>query len=91
MLGQLNLGEAEAIALAIEIHADAILVDEAARRAMARQMGLLPIGVLGTLLRAKERGLVGPLKPMLDSLQYELGFFISDDLRSEILRRAGET
>jgi predicted nucleic acid-binding protein len=53
-------------------------------------LGLLPIGVLGTLLRAKERGLVGLLEPMLDRLQRELGFFISDELRSEILRRAGE-
>ena len=43
LLGQLNLGEAEAIALAIEIHADAILVDEAARRTVARELGLLPM------------------------------------------------
>lgn len=90
LLGQLNLGEAEAIVLAIEVHADAVLIDESAGRAVARQLGLLPIGVLGTLLRAKERGLVGLLGPMLDRLQRELGFFISEDLRSEILRRAGE-
>jgi uncharacterized protein len=91
LLGRLHPGEAEAIALAIEVHADAILVDEAAGRAAAREFGLLPIGVLGTLLRARQRGLVGPLAPMLDSLQHELGFFISDDLRSEILMRAEET
>ena len=88
--GLLNLGEAEAIALAIEIHADAILIDEAAGRAAARQFGIQTIGVLGTLLRAKELGLVGPLEPMLDRLQRELGFFISDALRSEILKRAEE-
>ncbi len=62
-------GEAEALALAVEVHADAVLIDEAAGRALARQRGLLPLGVLGILLRAKQQNLVGPLGPLLDRLR----------------------
>lgn len=64
----LGTGEAEALALALEIHADAVLIDESAGRAVARGLGLVPIGVLGILLRAKQRGLVQTLAPLLDTL-----------------------
>lgn len=90
LLAALGPGEAEALALAIEIRADAILIDEAAGRAVAIQRGLAPLGVLGILLRAKQRGLIRELKPLLDQLQNELGFFISIELRLEVLEQAGE-
>ena len=86
----LGPGEAEAIILAEELHAEAILIDEAAGRAVALQRGLRPIGVLGTLLRAKERGLIREISPLLDRLQNELGFFISSKLREDTLEQAGE-
>jgi uncharacterized protein len=86
----LGPGEAEAVALALEVRAEAILIDETAGRVAARQRGLLPLGDLGTLVRAKQRHLVQEVKPLLDRLQSELGFFISPSLRTEILRQAGE-
>ena len=86
----LGPGEAEAIVLAEELHADAILIDEAAGRAVALRRGLRPIGVLGTLLRGKERGLIREIAPLLDHLQRELGFFISKKLRDDVLKQAGE-
>jgi predicted nucleic acid-binding protein len=57
---------------------------------MAKRLGLSPIGVLGLLVRAKQRGLVTLVQPLLDQLENDLGFFISRSLRSEILRLAGE-
>jgi hypothetical protein len=42
------------------------LIDEAAGREMARRLGLLPIGVLGTLVRAKQRGPIGVVGPLSD-------------------------
>jgi len=90
LLSVLGSGEAEALVLAVEVHADAILIDEAAGRAAARLRGLLPVGVLGVLLRAKQRGLQRELAPLLDRLREELGFFVSAELRAEILRQAGE-
>ena len=76
--------------MAVEVHADAILIDETAGRAVARQRGLLPVGVLGVLLRAKHRRLILAVVPLIDRLQEELGFFISPALRAEILKQAGE-
>lgn len=86
----LGPGEAEALVLAVEVHADAILIDESAGRAAALRRGLAPLGVLGILLRAKEQGLVDLLRPLLDRLQNELGFFVSPELRSAVLKQAGE-
>jgi predicted nucleic acid-binding protein len=87
----LDPGESEALALALEIHAEAVLIDEADGRAAARTAGLQPVGVLGVLLRSKERGLCGSVKPLMDSLVVELDFFISQELRRDILQRAGES
>jgi len=90
LLETLDLGESEAMALALELGALAILIDESAGRAMAKRLGLLPIGVLGILVRAKQRGLIVTVAPHIDRLARELGFFISGSLRVEILRSAGE-
>jgi predicted nucleic acid-binding protein len=54
----LDDGETEAIALALELHVSAILIDERKGRAVARQQGLLPIGTLSILVAAAERGLL---------------------------------
>jgi hypothetical protein len=40
----------------------------------------IPIGVLGLLVRAKQRGLVALVEPLLDQLENDLGFFISGSL-----------
>jgi hypothetical protein len=77
--------------LTLELEASAVLIDEAVGRGLARMLGLLPIGVLGTLVRAKQRGLIGVARPLIDQLKNELGFFISKPLRDEILRNAGES
>lgn len=86
----LDPGESEALALALEVKASAVLIDEAAGRRMADRLGLTPIGVLALLVRGKHRGLIETVDPLLDRLRNELGFFISEALRQEILRRSGE-
>jgi uncharacterized protein len=86
----LDAGEAEAIALALEIGADALLIDETAGRSEARRRGLAVTGVLGILIDAKKKGLLQAVAPLVDRLQGELDFFISSALRAEILKLAGE-
>jgi predicted nucleic acid-binding protein len=86
----LDVGEAAALSLAVEIHADAVLVDERRGHEVAVQLGLRVIGVIGILLEAKSRGLLTAVAPVLDSLQRDAGFWISDSLRQRILRIAGE-
>ena len=55
---QLDLGERAAIALAGTLHADLLLIDDAAGRAEARRRSLRVTGTLGVLRAAAERGLV---------------------------------
>jgi len=86
---QLDRGEAEAIALALELNAD-LLIDEADGREVARRLGLARIGVLGILVRCKARGWIAEVRPLLERLQAQLNFYISPALRDEVLRIAGE-
>lgn len=90
LLRELDPGESEALALAIEIKAAAVLIDETAGRACAFRFGLPVIGTLGILLRSKEKGLIDAIRPLLDQLQEDLGFFISSEVREQVLRRAFE-
>ena len=87
---RLDPGESEALALALEIRPEAILIDEAAGRAVAKELGLEPLGVLGVFLRAKRSGLIVQVAPLMERLKRELRFFVSRQLEAEILRLAGE-
>jgi hypothetical protein len=64
----LDAGECAAISRALEIGA-AVLMDERAARAQAAAIGLAVTGTLGVLVRARRRGLVGPLAPMIATLR----------------------
>lgn len=87
----LDPGETEARALAVEIHADAILMDEATGRNVALLLGLTPIGVLGILVRAKQRGLVPAIAPIIGKLLTRASFRLAGDLVADALRLVGET
>ena len=87
----LHRGERSALALALATQADAILMDDAAGRRAAKALGLVVIGVAGILLQAKRRGLLPSLRPVIERLQNEAGFWLSPALTIETLRQAGET
>ena len=57
-LMHLGSGEREAVALAEQLHADVILIDETRSRRVARQRGLLITGTIGVLDKAAEIGLI---------------------------------
>lgn len=87
---RLGQGESEAIALALEMHAQRVIMDDGAGRVEAARRGLVPVGVLGVLLESKSRGIIPALGPVLARLEVEIQFRISDRVRLEILRTAGE-
>jgi len=90
LLHELDPGEAEAIALALDLHADYILMDEATGRNIALSYNLQPLGVLGILLRAKQKQLVSLVCPLMDRLQSEANFFIDRNLYQHIRAAANE-
>jgi uncharacterized protein len=65
---ELDPGEAEAIALAVELEADRPLIDEPLGRAAAMRSALQVTDVLGILVAAKRRNLIQEVKPLLDAL-----------------------
>lgn len=87
----LDAGESEAIALAEELKAEIVLMDELAGRGVAMNAGLTVLGTLGVLVRAKQQGLCPAIRPILDRLQQEINFFISPALRQRALNLAGES
>lgn len=85
----LGSGEAETIILGRELSADYVILDERLAREVASQMGLKVIGLLGILVKAKEKGLISRLKPLIEALR-KGRFRISENLEEEILKRVGE-
>jgi uncharacterized protein len=85
----LDIGEAEAITLAVELNADRLIVDERRGRKEAIKLGLRVTGILGILLAAKQQGLVLRIQPLLDDLIAN-GFWIREELYAELLQLAGE-
>ena len=86
----LNLGEAEAIALAIEVNANRLLIDERLGREAAVVRGLRITGVFGILLIAKQKGLITAVKPAIDDLITQANFRVSSQLYTNVLEAANE-
>mgnify|MGYP001411078255 CR=1 FL=1 len=87
----LDAGEAEAIALSLEIGAELLLMDENLGRETARHLGLRYIGLIGALVMAKRRGLISAIKQHLDMLRDIAGFRVDAALYAQVLKDQGET
>lgn len=90
MPSPLGRGEAEAIALALELGADVLLIDERKARKAALGLGVPVTGVLGFLLEAKKKGAIPAIKPLLDQMEVAVGFRIKRSLYDAVLQAAGE-
>jgi len=86
----LDLGESEAIALALQLSGDIILLDEKEARMMAAKYGLKPLGTIGILILAKKKKRINSLKIELDKLINESGFRISPEIYKKVLEEVGE-
>ncbi len=90
LLTQLDPGEAEVILLAKEVQADVVLIDETLGYRIAKNSGLYVLRTLSLLLKAKEKGFVSQVKPLLDEL-ISNGLWYSDRVYKLFLTKAGET
>ena len=89
LLALLDRGEAEVIALAEELRAQEVLLDERAARAMAIMRGLPIIGTAGLLVRAKDQGFIPAVRPFLSRMQAE-GVRYSQRFIETLLGQLGE-
>jgi predicted nucleic acid-binding protein len=88
-IDDLDTGEACAISLANTMKSS-ILIDDAMGREVARAHQIGVIGGCGILLMAKQRGLITEVKPIIDAWRNAIGYFLSDTLVADVLRKAGE-
>jgi predicted nucleic acid-binding protein len=89
LAAELDRGEAEAIALALQEKADWILIDERVGRRFAQRVGLKVKGTLRILLEGVRRGYIDDLQPLLDILVAR-GTWIAPATYAEVLKLAQE-
>lgn len=85
----IDRGEAEAIALALELKCP-LLMDDLPGRRCAEALQLKFTGTLGVLVDAKKRGCVEAVKPVLTRMLSQDRFRISPALLERILKEVGE-
>ena len=89
LLSQLDLGEAETIILAIEINADYVIIDDNIGYKIAKNSGLKVIRTLSVLLKAKDKGIIEEIRPLLDEMILK-GRWYSKKVYESFLKKIGE-
>ena len=88
---ELDSGEATTIALARERPGSLILIDEKKGRRIAEKVyGISILGTGGVLLRAKTRGIIPSLKPLLLQMKAN-GYFLSERVVQGLCAAARES
>lgn len=87
---EIDPGEAEAIVLAKEIHADLLLIDELDGREIAKREGVPFIGLIGVLLQAKEDGHIVSIRNVIEELETKTTFHLSDVMKIKTFKAADE-
>ncbi len=83
---QVDNGEAEAIALALEQNPQWLILDESEGRRIAKSYNIPIIGSIGCLIEAKRRNIIPAIKPLLDAMQTDARFWVHAKLYTRILR-----
>jgi predicted nucleic acid-binding protein len=87
---KVDVGEASALALAVENHDSLLIVDDFKARKLATSLGIDIIGSIGILVKAKNEGIIDSVKPFFERIR-NTDFRISDDLEAAALKEAGES
>lgn len=86
---QLDKGEASAIALALEMPGSTLILDDYKARKVAHRLGLALTGTIGIVVKAKLKGIIPSIKPLLVKIK-QTNFRVSAELELQALREAGE-
>ena len=86
---QLHEGEVEVMILSKEIEADVVIIDDANAKKHAKYLELPVTGTLGVLIKAKQKGYIDELKPILHQM-IDHGIYLSNSLVELCLKQVGE-
>ena len=86
---QVDLGEASAIALALENPEHLLIIDDNKGRKLAQRLELNVTGTFGILVKAKKTGVIPFLKPILEQIE-QTDFRISNRLKAIVLEQVDE-
>jgi uncharacterized protein len=86
----LGAGEREAIALAIQLNAGAVVLDDLPARRLAASRGLHVMGTVALLLTAKRAGRIDALAPVLEQL-LAAGVRLAQSVQAAALQAADES
>lgn len=86
---QIGKGESSAIALAMEFPGSTVILDDFKARKIAERPGIIITGTIGVIIKAKIKGIVPAIKPILSEIKQN-GFHISEELKQLSLKEAGE-
>jgi predicted nucleic acid-binding protein len=89
LIADLGQGELEVLALATNYTSALVILDDKLARRIAEMQEFRLTGTAGVLLRAKRKGLIPALKPIMERL-LNLDFRLKPDLVKAILELAGE-
>ena len=89
LIADLGPGESEVLALATNHPSALVILDDKLARRIAEMQRFRLTGTAGVLLRAKQKGLVPALKPIIERL-LDLDFRLKPDLVKATLELAGE-
>lgn len=86
---QIDKGESSAIALALEIPESTLILDDFKARKIADKLGLTYTGTLGVIIKAKLKGIVPSIRPIINKMK-QTDFRLSDEIELHALRQAKE-
>jgi predicted nucleic acid-binding protein len=86
---QVDAGEASAIALALETPDSTIIIDDYRARRIAEKLKLNYTGTIGVIVRAKLKGIIPSIKPILAKIK-QTDFRLASDVELQALKEANE-
>ncbi len=89
IIPDLGQGEAEVLALACEEKEALVILDDSLARRIADLQEFKLTGTAGILIKAKTKKHITEVKPLLNKLK-DSGFYLTDNLMSDILKIADE-
>lgn len=85
----IDKGESSAIALALETANSTVILDDYKARKIAERLGISYTGTIGVIVKAKLKGIIPSIKPLLQKIK-QTDFRLSLDIELQALKEANE-